>query len=128
VLWKHLRTIQFTASYAALRNLQKLELEDFREVIKAQFSPTLRERYLTVNYHRAAFNVEMMVNLKETKQFQTLSLLSRTIFELAVEIKSIMVRYHSAFRAYAVHSTENRRQARAASVEDVADSAGRGNG
>lgn len=64
--------------YAALRNLDKLEHEDFREIIKSQFNPTLRERYLTVNYHRAAFNVEMMLAIKDTKQFQTLSLLART--------------------------------------------------
>lgn len=76
--------------HAALRNLEKLEHEDFREAIKCQFRPTLRERYLTVNYHRAAFNVEMMVAIKDTKQFQTLSLLARTIFELAVEMKSIV--------------------------------------
>lgn len=75
--------------YAALRNLDRLEHEDFREVIKSQFRPTLRERYLTVNYHRAAFNVEMMLAIKDTKQFQTLSLLARAIFELALEMKSI---------------------------------------
>ncbi len=75
--------------YAALRNLDRLEREDFREIIKSQFRPTLRERYLTVNYHRAAFNVEMMLAIKDTKQFQTLSLLARAIFELALEMKSI---------------------------------------
>jgi hypothetical protein len=51
--------------HAALRNLDKLEREDFREVIKSQFRPTLRERYLTVNYHRAVFNVEMMISIKD---------------------------------------------------------------
>ena len=76
--------------HAALRNLDKLERDDFREVIKSLFNPTLRERYITVNYHRAAFNVEMMIAIKDTKQFQTLSLRARTIFELAVEIKSII--------------------------------------
>ncbi len=75
--------------YAALRNLDRLEREDFREIIKGQLRPTLRERYLTVNYHRAAFNVEMMIVIKDTKQFQTLSLLARAIFELAVEMKCI---------------------------------------
>src|SRR5580700_5219877 len=74
----------------ALRNLDRLEREDFREVIKSQFNPTLRERYITVNYHRAAFNVEMMVGIKDTKQFQTLNLLARTIFELALEIRAII--------------------------------------
>lgn len=77
--------------YAALRNLDTLERKDFREIIKSQFNPTLRERYLTVNYHRAAFNVEMMLAIKDTKQFQALSLLARAIFELAVEMKSITV-------------------------------------
>jgi hypothetical protein len=72
--------------HAALRNLQKLEQDDFREIIKSQLRPTLRERYLTVNYHRAVFNVEMMVAVKDTRQFQTLSLLARTIFELALEV------------------------------------------
>ncbi len=63
--------------FAALRNLDRLEHEDFREIIKSQLSPTLRERHLTVNYHRAAFNVEMMLAIKDTKQFQSLSLLVR---------------------------------------------------
>src|SRR5580700_3938019 len=80
----------------ALRNLDRLEREDFREIIKSQFRPTLRERYVTVNYHRAAFNVEMMLAIKDTKQFQTLSLLSRAIFELALEMKSINLDQNAA--------------------------------
>jgi hypothetical protein len=75
--------------YGALRNLDKLELRSFRNVIKAVFSPTLRERYLTVNYHRAAFNVEMLLATKDTKQFQAVALLARAVFELSVEIKLI---------------------------------------
>jgi hypothetical protein len=75
--------------FAALRNLDRTEREEFREIIKAQFRPTLRERYLTVNYHRAAFNVEMLLKIGDTKQFQASSLLTRAIFELAVEIKLI---------------------------------------
>ena len=75
--------------HAALRNLDKLERDDFREVIKSQFKPTPKEHYLTVNYHRAALNIEMMLTIKSTQQFQTLSLLARAIFELAVEMKSI---------------------------------------
>jgi hypothetical protein len=77
--------------YAALRNLDRMEREEFRGIIKAQFNPSLRELYLTVNYHRAAFNVEMMLAIKDTKQFQTLSLLARAIFELALEMKCINV-------------------------------------
>jgi hypothetical protein len=63
--------------FAALRNLDRTEREEFREIIKAQFRPTLRERYLTVNYHRAAFNVEMLLKITDTKQFQASSLLTQ---------------------------------------------------
>lgn len=38
-----------------------------------------------------SLNVEMMLAIKDTKQFQSLSLLARTIFELAMEMKSISV-------------------------------------
>jgi len=77
--------------FAALRNLNDLEQQDFRQIIKSVLRPNLRERYLTVNYHRAAFNVEMMLAIKDTKQFQAVSLLARAVFELAVEMKSINV-------------------------------------
>lgn len=80
---------QLESFYAALRNLNDLELRSFRNVIKSVFSPTLRESYLTVNYHRAAFNVEMLLATKDTKQFQAVALLARAVFELAVEIKLI---------------------------------------
>jgi hypothetical protein len=98
--------------YAALRNLDKMEHEDFREVIKSQLNPTLRERYLTVNYHRAAFNVEMMLAIKDTKQFQTLSLLARAIFELAVEMKSINVDLKAAQKIELFSRMESLRSAR----------------
>ena len=75
--------------YAALRNLNDLELQEFRNVIKAVLKPTLREKQLTVNYHRATFNVEMMLSIKDTRQFQTTAMLARAIFELAVEMKLI---------------------------------------
>jgi hypothetical protein len=66
--------------YAALRNLDSMERAEFREIIKSVLRPSLRERYLTFNYHRAAFNVEMMLAIKDTKQFQTLGSLARSIF------------------------------------------------
>lgn len=75
--------------YAAVRNLNDLEHELFRDFIKTIIKPTAREKQLTVNYHRAAFNVEMMLSIKDTKQFQTTAMLARAVFELAVEMKLI---------------------------------------
>ena len=98
--------------YAALRNLDRLEHEDFREIVKGQLHPTLRERYLTVNYHRAAFNVEMMLSIKDTRQFQTLSLLARAIFELAMEMKSIACDPNAAEKIQLFSKVEMLRSAR----------------
>lgn len=100
--------------YAALRNLDRLEREDFREIVKGQLRPTLRERYLTVNYHRAAFNVEMMLGVKDTRQFQTLSLLARAIFELAMEMKSIVRDPDAAKKIELFSNVEKLRSARRA--------------
>lgn len=98
--------------HAALRNLERLEQEDFREIIKNQIRPTLRERYVTENYGRAALNVEMMVKIKETKQFQTLSLLARTIFELAVEVKLIVTEADAAKKIELFSKVERLKSAR----------------
>jgi integrase len=73
--------------YAALRNLDELDLLEFRDVIGSVLFPTIREKQITVTYHRAAINVEMMLSIKDTKQFQSLGMLARAIFELAVELK-----------------------------------------
>ncbi len=76
--------------YAALKNLEALELSAFRNVIMGILTPNLVEKPSgRWNYHRAAINVEMLVTIKDTKQFQVISMLARTIFELAVEIKLI---------------------------------------
>src|SRR5579862_8321286 len=82
-------TDELESMYAALRNVHDLEQREFRSVIKAIFNPTLRERYVTINYHRAAFNVEMLVAIKDTKQFQAIALLTRAVFELALEVRLI---------------------------------------
>jgi len=72
--------------YGALGNLNDLELRDFRNVIMGVLRPNLREKILTVNYHRAAINVEMLLSIKDTKQVQAVSMLARAVFELSVEI------------------------------------------
>src|ERR1700683_1173607 len=77
--------------YGALRNLNDLELTDFRNVITSLFNPTLRERLLTLNYQRAAINVGMLLEIKDTRQFQAISMLARSLFELSVELKCISI-------------------------------------
>lgn len=75
--------------YGALRNLNDLELRDFRNVITGVLRPTPREKILTVNYHRAAIDVGMLLSIKDTRQVQAVAMLARAVFELSVEIKLI---------------------------------------
>ena len=75
--------------YGVLRNLNDVEHSEIRNVVMAVLDPSLRERYLTLNYHRAAINVELLLTLRDTRHFQAIALLARSVFELAVEIKLI---------------------------------------
>jgi Family of unknown function (DUF5677) len=98
--------------YGSLRNLHNLELGQFRHVIMGVLNPTLRERLLTLNYHRAAIDVELLLTLKDTRQFQAISMLARTVFELAVEMKLISVNPDAAAKIDAFNRVEMLRAAR----------------
>jgi hypothetical protein len=75
--------------HAALRNLNDLDKHEIRNVVGSALNPTLRERYVALNYHRAVLNLELLLTLTDSKQFQAISMLARTNFELAVELKLI---------------------------------------
>jgi hypothetical protein len=70
----------------ALRNIHKTEQDDIRNAVMGMLYPKPREQFVTLNYHRAAMNVELLVTLTVTRHFQTIAMLARTIFELAVEL------------------------------------------
>ena len=74
----------------ALSNLMQVDRDNFRQVIEGCLNPTPRERHLTYNYHRAAINAEMLVSITDTKQFQAMTMLTRAIFEISVEMRTIL--------------------------------------
>lgn len=98
--------------YGAMRNLNDLELSDFRGVIMGMLSATLREPILTLNYHRAAINIGQLLITKDTKQFEAISMLARTIFELAVEIKLMSITADAASKIDVFTGVEKLRAAR----------------
>ena len=95
--------------YGVLRNLNDLEQREIRGVVMAVLNPSLRERYLTLNYHRAAINVELLLTLKDTRQFQAIALLARSVFELAVEVKLISLNPDAAEKIDALTRIEKLR-------------------
>lgn len=98
--------------YGVLRNLNDLEQREIRNVVMGVLNPSLRERYLTLNYHRAAINVELLLTLRDTRQFQAIALLARSIFELAVEIKLISLNSDAAEKIEALTRIEKLRHSK----------------
>ena len=92
--------------FAALRNLRDLEEREFRGVITGMLNPTLRERILTLNYHRAAFNVETVLALPNSRHFQAIAMLARATFEDAVEMKLINLNADAAEKVDAMTRIE----------------------
>ena len=73
--------------FAAIRSLNELDNGEIRNVVGGVLNPTLRESYFTLNYQRAIINIELLLTLTDTKQFQAITMLTRSIFETAVELK-----------------------------------------
>ena len=72
--------------FTAVRSLNEFDRAEIRNVVGGQLNPSLLERYLTLNYHRASINIELLLTIKDTKQFQAITSLTRTIFETARRI------------------------------------------
>lgn len=72
--------------FTSIKSLNELDVKEIRNVVGGLLNPTLRDSYFTLNYHRAAINVEFLLTIKDTKQFQAIVALARTVLETAVEI------------------------------------------
>jgi len=76
--------------FASIKSLNELDKTEIQGVVTSQFSPSARERQVTLNYQRAAINIEfLLASLQETKQFQTITAVARGVMETAVELKLI---------------------------------------
>lgn len=85
------RTQYIDNFFNGIKSLNNFDQADLRNLVGGMLSSTIREVYFTLNYHRAAINVELLLTLTDTKQFQALAMLARSIFESAVEIKLISI-------------------------------------
>lgn len=69
-----------------LKALNALDHGAIHNIVSGQMNPSELERFMTLNYHRAEINVELLFTVNSTKQFQAIAMLARSIFELSVEI------------------------------------------
>lgn len=75
--------------FTSIKSMNELDRLEIRNVVAGLLHPTLRDTYFTLNYHRAAINIELLLTLTDTKQFQAIAMLSRSVFESAVELRLI---------------------------------------
>jgi len=75
--------------FTSVKSLNELDKMEIRNVVAAVLNPTVRESFFTLNYHRAALNIELILTLKDLKQFQAITMLTRSVLETAAEIKLI---------------------------------------
>jgi hypothetical protein len=72
--------------FTAIKSLNELDKKEIRNVIGGLLNPSLRESYFTLNYHRAAINIEFLLTVHDMKQFQVIVGLARMLMETAVEM------------------------------------------
>ena len=73
--------------YRAICVLEEFDCQELRGVVKGMLSLTEQEKCFVGTYYRAALEVHSLVALNHPKHFQAIAQLSRTLFELAVDMR-----------------------------------------
>ncbi len=98
--------------FSILKSLEQFDQLEVRGVIGGVPSPSDREQCFIANYRRTTANVTTLLELKSAKHFQAISMLSRALFELAVDIRLINVLPQSCEKMIAFVNVEKLRCAR----------------
>jgi hypothetical protein len=77
--------------YTMLKSLRDFDNQELREVVHGRVSVTTtdRENCFLGNYYRGGANVQTLLSLKSAKDLQAIAMLSRLLFELAVDVRLI---------------------------------------
>jgi hypothetical protein len=98
--------------FTGIKALNGFDEIEVRNVVSGQLKPNLRERFVTLNYHRAALNIEHLLTITDTKHFQVIASIARSVFELAVELKLMSVIPDAAKKIHVFTDVEKLRTAR----------------
>ena len=74
--------------FTSIKSLAEMDRLEVRNLVNQGLlgSPTDRENYFMLNYNRAVLSVELLLTLKYYKDFQVVAMISRSLFEIAVEM------------------------------------------
>lgn len=100
--------------FACIKSLNELDKLELRNIANGGLlgTPTNRENYSLLNYNRAVLSVELLLTLTDCKHFQTVAMISRSVFEIAVEMWMMQRDKDSAEKVTAFIECEKLRSAR----------------
>jgi hypothetical protein len=98
--------------FTVLKSLAKFDQLEVHGVIGGLLSPSDREKCFIATYRRTTANVSTLLGLTEPKHFQAIAMLSRALFELAVDIRLLEALPQSCERMIAFVNVEKLRCAR----------------
>lgn len=98
--------------YTMLKSLGEFDRLEVRGVVQTLLSTTARERCFIGTYYRATANVGSLLELKNATHFQSIAMLARGLFELAVDVNLIDVIQDSVTKIIEFNDVEKLRCAR----------------
>ncbi len=98
--------------HGAIRVLEEFDCKELRGVVKGMLSLTERETCFVATYYRAALDAHSLVVLNDPKHFEAIAQLSRTLFELAVDMRLLAVIDRGAEKMMAFSDLERLKSAR----------------
>lgn len=75
--------------YTMVKSLSEFDKMEVRGVIQTLIATSGRERCLIGTYYRATANIATILEFRQTRHFQAISMLARGLFELAVDKRLI---------------------------------------
>jgi hypothetical protein len=98
--------------YTSIKRLNEFDQKEVRGVIGGLLTKTDRDNCFVGIYYRGKANIESLLSLKQVKDFQAITMLARSMFELATDIKLIDVIPKAVKKIAAFSGVEKLRAAR----------------
>jgi hypothetical protein len=83
------QTANIDRFFGTMKSLNEFDKLEIRNVVGGILFPSAKEQFLTLNYHRAVINIELLLTIKDALQFQAITMFARATLELSMEVRLI---------------------------------------
>lgn len=80
-------TVNTDRFYTVIKSMNNFDRVEVNAIIQTILSPTPRENCFIGTYYRTLANVETLLLMQKSKDYQGIAMLARALFELAVDIR-----------------------------------------